>query len=238
MNQQQQQQQKAINNDRLGHSRYLMFYGILGYTLCFTCDLMLEYLPNGILSWDTLSNYESFKQVTEGTTTKRFATAGVLGVFSMIFICLGLLGITEYVHMHSFIASEIMLVGGVGAIVLAAAFHLMTTLMPWIFLTLQSTQEGFEMKEKFVKDHTFILQVEQMLYMLFNMTQTIVILFGKTSLPRWAAFINIGFIYLVLEYFKICGGCNLAGAIMTTSFFILTGIYSNKKSNKINKKKE
>ena len=213
-----------------------MFYGILGYTLCFICDLMLEYLPNGLITWETLTNYELFKQVTEGTTTKRYALSGVLGVFSMIFICLGLMGISEYVHMHSFMASEILLVGGVSAIVLAAGFHIIFTLMPWFFLTLNATKEGFELKESFVNDHKFILKIEQMCYMVFNMTQTIVILFGKTPLPRWAAFINIGFIYLVLEYFNVRGGCNLAGAIMCTSFFILTKVYSNNKNNKNNKK--
>ncbi|ORX84652.1 hypothetical protein BCR32DRAFT_291192 [Anaeromyces robustus] len=231
-----QQQQKVINNDRLGHSRYLMFCGILGYTVCFICDLMLENLPNGILTWEALKDYEKFKQVTEGTTTKRYALSAVIGVNSMIFITLGLMGISEYVHMYSKVASEIMLVGGISATVLATGFHFIFNLMPWFFLTLHATKEGFELKEKFVEDHKFILQIEQICYMIFNMTQTIVLFLGKTPLPRWTAFVNIGFIYLALDYFNVPGGCNFAGAIMTTSFFILTKIYSSNNKNNTNKK--
>ena len=236
--QQQQQQQKVINNDRLGHSRYLMFYGIIGYTMCLIGDFILEYLPNGELTWESISDYKMLEQATQGVTAKRFAISGVLGVFSMIFVTLGLVGISEYVHMYSSIASELMLVGGVGSSVLSAVFHLIYTLMPWIFLTLNSTKEGNDVKDQFLQDHQIILQINPIFYMLFCFTLLYVVVAGKTPLPRWAGIFNIAFIFKALDYFKVNGGSNIAGAIMCTGLFILTGMYSNKKTNNNNKNKK
>ncbi|ORX82327.1 hypothetical protein BCR32DRAFT_326891 [Anaeromyces robustus] len=232
----QQQQRTSVNNDRTGHSRYLMVYGIIGYFLCFIGDMLLEYLPNGELTWESISNFEMFKEATKGATAQRFGISGVLGISSMIFVTLGLVGISEYVNMYSKIASEIMLVGGVGSSVLSGGFHLICTLVAWIFVSLNSTKEAFEVKDQFYKDHQLILQINPIFYMLFCFTLLYVIVAGKTPLPRWACIFNIAFIFKALDYFKVHGASNIAGTLMCISLFILTGIYSSKSKN--NKKKE
>ncbi|OUM58206.1 hypothetical protein PIROE2DRAFT_16599 [Piromyces sp. E2] len=201
--QQQQQQSIVITNDRTKHSRYLMVYAILGYTLCYIADLLFECLPNGEVTRETFFDFKLFEQITRGATTNRFAISGVLGMATMILTTLGLVGMSEYVHMYSKIASEIMLVAGVSAVVLGVGYHLFCTLSPWIFLALNSTENAYNIKDKLYNDHILIFQIEPLSI-------------GKTPLPRWAAILNIGMIYSVLEYFKIHGSSNLAGSIMST----------------------
>ncbi|ORX82328.1 hypothetical protein BCR32DRAFT_292721 [Anaeromyces robustus] len=232
----QQQQRTSVNNDKTRHSRYLMAYGIGGYLLCFIADIILEYLPNGELDWKGKDDYELLKKVIEGATGERFALSGVLGLVSMIFVTLGLVGISEYINMYSKIASEIMLVGGVGSSVLSGGFHLICTIIPWIFVSFNFTKEAFEVKNKFYEDHSLILKINPIFYMLFCFTLLYVIVAGKTPLPRWACIFNIAFIFKALDYFEVNGASNIAGFIMSLGLFILTGIYSSK--NKNNKKKE
>ncbi|OUM63697.1 hypothetical protein PIROE2DRAFT_61125 [Piromyces sp. E2] len=232
------QQGVSVNNNRIGHSRYLMVYGILGYTLCFIADMILEYLPNGWLDLDSLLDINKAGEIFKGTSSERFAISGVLGVFSMIFVTLGLVGVSEYVHMYSPIASELTLVGGVGSSVHSAGYHIICTLMPWIFVSLNFTKEGFEVKEKFFNDHVLILKINPLFYMIFCFSLLYVVVAGKTPLPRWAAIFNIAFLFKALNYFKVSGASNIAGIIMSVGLFVLTGLYSSSKNgNKNNKKK-
>jgi len=232
------QQKATINNDRTSHARYLVIYGIIGYSLCTIADYILEYLPNNQLTWESFNDYNVLLEATKGTTTKRFGISGVLGIISMIFISLGLVGISEYIHKYSSIASEIMLVGGIGAATTGAGYHIITTLLPWIFLSGHSTKESFEIVNQFLNDHQLVLKVNSLCYIVFSLTYTFIVITGKTPLPRWASVIHIGFLFSILDYFKVPGAANTGGLIMCICFYILSGVCSSKNTKINNNKKK
>jgi len=222
--------------DKTGHSRYLIAFGIFGYLLCLIADIILEILPNGELTWESISEKKLFIEAVQGTTPNRFAMSAVLGVSSMIFITLGLVGISEYVNMYSKIASEIMLIGGVGSSVLGAGFHFITTTIVWILVALDGMEEAFKISELFSSNHNLIFQINPFFYMLFSGTLLVVIVAGKTPLPRWTCVFNIAILFMILSKFNVHGASSIAGLLMCIGLFIFTGIFSNKKGN--NKKTE
>jgi len=107
-----------------------------------------------------------------------------------------------------------MLVSGIGAATAGAGYHLITTLFPWIFISGHSTKESFEIASQFLNDHQIILKVSSFSYIVFSQIFTFVIITGKTPLPRWASVIHIGFLFSILNYFKVPGAANTGGIIM------------------------
>ena len=203
------------------NSRIFILLGAIGYLICLMADFILDILPGGRLTGDALKNFDLLVQVTEGVSPARFVISGILGVISMIFIALGMIGIFAFLNEKKTKASYIVLVSGVGSAVLGAVYHIICTSSAWLFVYLKQTSDAFQLYQDFISSNSFLMTQNGILYTVMAATLFIMIILKKTELPRWACLFNVVLLYFVLSIFNIPGSTSIGGLVMCMALFIL-----------------
>ncbi len=202
--------------------RILLLIAFFGHVLCWYCDCLITYTPNGRFSAKQLNDNEKLSELLEGMPLKRPMCSIVLGILALIMSFCGFLALCEWMRQFSNVYAAIMIIGAVLFITCVIPHHAICGLVEWFYIRLGCTENARKIILDFFKKTSATMIVCYIGLLIFAVTFFIAVITGTTSLPRWACIFNTLPLFFIISLFRIAGGGNIANAVMFIALFIIT----------------
>ena len=194
----------------------MLLVAACGHLLCWLGgDLLMYFVPNGPLDVMGLFDYEKTVQMLEGVNPFQFTISGIAGTVAMM------LAIVGYYQIYLFlkpVAKKTAIVTAIGTMltcVAGAVMHFTCTSMLWYFVKSGATKEAHDVMLTFFFETAGTSVMCNIGVMLVAIPLFILVLKGKTCLPKWACLVNTLPLTLVAGIvFAGMGAMNLASAVM------------------------
>lgn len=186
----------------------------LGHIICGVTDCMLAYTPEGRFDFkNDTKDLERMRKLFEKMPLKQVELSMLIGVFSLFAAGFGYIGLSRWAEQFSQISGTIMYISGMFFIVPIAAHHVLCGAVEWFFIKLGRTDEAFENVLCFFK-RTAAAALAYAGLLVFAVTFFVLVVSGKTDLPRWACIFNTLTFFLLLMPTKVPAKGNIVNAAM------------------------
>ena len=186
----------------------------LGHIICGLTDCMMAYTPEGRFDFkNDTKDPERMKKLFAGMPPKQVELAMLIGVFALFAAGFGYIGMSRWAEQFSHISGTIMYISGLFFIVPIAAHHVLCGSVEWFFIKLGRTDEALENVLCFFK-RTAAAALAYVGLFVFAATLFVLVVSGKTDLPRWACIFNTLTFFLALAPTKVPAKGNIANALM------------------------
>ncbi len=142
------------------------------------------------------------------------------GVVALSMASFGYIALYEYVKEYSTTCGYILLISFVLLFIAETAHHVFCGAVEWFYIRMGRTEEARKAILEFFKKTLTTMYVCYIGFLLFTITLFVVIVSGKTGLPRWACVFNALPIFIALFPFRIVGSFNIASALSFLGIFI------------------
>nr|MCR4946418.1 hypothetical protein [Lachnospiraceae bacterium] len=156
---------------------------------------------------------KKMQKVFEGASLKQIELAMLIGVFSLFLAAFGYISVSKLICEKSPAAGCIMFGASVFFIVLIAAHHVLCGATEWFYVRLGRTGDALEAIMHFFQ-RTSPAAVAYAGLLVFDILLFVMVVTGKTDLPRWACVFNTLPAFLILAPTKIPAKGNIANAFM------------------------
>lgn len=201
-------------------TKALMLTAFIGHLICWRCDCIITYTPNGRLSFKYFNDNEKMSRVFENMPLKNPLISMLLGVLSMMMSFCGYIGLYEWMKQFSTVYAVIILASAVLPYLPGVAHHVFCGVMEWFYIRLGRTEDVQKAVVEFFKKTSSTMLACYIGWAVFAVAFFIAVVTGQTSLPQWCCVFNVLPILIVLAPFKIAGSGNLAGAAMFLGLFL------------------
>ena len=192
----------------------------IGHIVCGITDCMLAYMKNGRFEFSDVKDNKKMQKVFEGASLKQIELAMLIGVFALFLAAFGYTGISRIICENSPVVGNIMFAASLFFIVLISSHHVLCGATEWFYARLGRTGEAFEVILDFFK-RTSPVAIAYVGLLVFDILLFIMVVTGKTDLPRWACVFNTLPAFLILAPTKIPAKGNIANAFMFLGLAIL-----------------
>lgn len=194
----------------------LLLVAAFGHLLCWLGgDLLLYFVPNGPLDVMGLFDYDKTVQMLEGVNPFQFTISGIAGTVAMMLALVGYYQIYLFLKPVSKKTATVTAVGTVLTCVAGAVMHFTCTSMLWYFVKSGATKEAHDLMLTFFFETAVTSAMCNIGVMLVAIPLFILVLKGKTCLPKWACVVNTLPLTLAAGIvFAGMGAMNLASATM------------------------
>ena len=144
---------------------------------------------------------------------RQIELATLIGIFALFAAAPGYLSLSMWIAQYSKVAGNICFIASLFFIVIIVTHHGFCGAVEWFFIRFGRTDEAMTAIMEFFKK-TIIMAVAYVGLLVFAILFFILVVAGKTGLPRWAAVFNTFPIFLVLAPTRIPAKGNIANAIM------------------------
>ena len=201
----------------------LLLVAALGHLLCWLGgDLLLYFVPNGPLDVMGLFDYEKTVQMLEGVNPLQFTISGIAGTVAMMLAILGYYQIYLFLKPVAKKNAVVTAIGTILTCVSGAVMHFTCTSMLWYFVKSGATAEAHNIMLTFFFETAVTSAMCNIGVMLVAIPLFILVVRGKTCLPKWACLINTLPLTLVAGIvFAGMGAMNLASAMMFFGLYLL-----------------
>jgi hypothetical protein len=190
-----------------------MIIACLGHIVCGVTDCMMAYSKSGRFDFSDSKDPEKMKQVFSGMPLRQIELATLVGIFALFTAAPGYLSLSMWIVQYSKMAGNTCFIASLFFIVLIVTHHGFCGAVEWFFIRFGRTDEALTAIMEFFKK-TIIMAVAYVGLLVFAIVFFILVVAGKTGLPRWAAVFNTFPIFLVLAPTRIPAKGNIANAIM------------------------
>ncbi len=192
----------------------------VGHIVCGITDCMLAYLKNGRFEFSDVKDNKKMQKVFEGASLKQIELAMLIGVFALFLAAFGYTAVSRMICENSPVVGNIMLGASLFFVVLISSHHALCGATEWFYVRLGRTGDALEVILDFFK-RTSPVAIAYMGLLVFDILLFIMVVTGKTDLPRWACVFNTLPAFLILAPTKIPAKGNIANAFMFLGLAIL-----------------
>lgn len=185
----------------------------IGHIICGITDCMLAYSKSGRFDFSDSKDPEKMRRVFSEMPLKQIELATLVGIFALFTAAPGYLSLSMWIAKYSKTAGNICFIASLFFIVLIVTHHGFCGAVEWFYIKLGRTDEALSAITEYFKK-TLITSVAYVGLLIFAVVFFILVITGKTDLPRWAAIFNTFPIFLALAPTKIPAKGNIANAIM------------------------
>ena len=139
--------------------------------------------------------------------------ATLIGIFALFAAAPGYLSLSMWIAGYSKVSGNICFIASLFFIVLIVTHHGFCGTVEWFYIRLGRTDEALSVIMEYFKK-TVITSVAYAGLLVFSLIFFVLVVSGKTDLPRWVAVFNTFPIFLVLAPTKIPAKGNIANALM------------------------
>lgn len=193
---------------------------ILGHLLCWQCDCLLTFTPDGVLNLKYLDDNEKLAALFRNLPLKRVELSMLLGVLALFLCAFGFYGLAYWIYPYARICAYIM---GISAAVFffpGIAHHVFCGVIEWFYIKSGCTEQARQDILLFFRRTAVTMVVCYIGLFVFALTLGITIATGSTPLPRLCCLINPIPLFIILTICKVhCAG-NLGNALFFLSMLI------------------
>ena len=202
--------------------RPVLFIAFVGHVLCGICDCLLGYSPSGRLDLKgALKSSDRMREVFKDYPAKWSLISIMLGVYAITMFGFGYLELSKWMTEYSQTASVIMYISALVFLISIVVHHIICGLVEWLYVRLGRTDEARDIALEFQKKTIATMIVGYLGLFTFVVTLFVMVLTGRTSLPRWTCVLNTLPLMLLLAPAKLPAKGNIAGAVMYLGLFIM-----------------
>lgn len=193
--------------------KILLIIACIGHIICGITDCMLAYMKNGKFEFSDVKDNEKMKRVFAGASLRQIELAMLMGVFALFLASLGYISVSKMIMEISPAVGCILLVASMFFIVLISAHHVLCGATEWFYINLGRTDDALEAIIEFFK-RTSPAAIAYVGLLVFDVLLFIMVITGKTNLPRWACVFNTLPAFLIMAPTKVPAKGNIANAFM------------------------
>ena len=198
-----------------------MLTAFFGHMICWYCDCLITYSPNGRFSAELLNDNEQLSELLKDMPLKRPMRSALLGIFALIMSFGGFLALSEWMRQFSSAYAIIMLIGPVLFTACVIPHHVICALVEWLYIKLGRTEDARKTVLDLFKKTSATMIVCYTGLLIFSAAFLIAVLTGTTALPRWACVFNTLPLFLILSPFKVAGSGNIANSVMFLALAVM-----------------
>ena len=194
--------------------RLALIIACIGHIICGVTDCLLAYTPGGRFDFkkDT-SDPEKMRKLFAKMPLKQIELSMLIGVLALFMAGFGFIGLSRWAEQCSNVSGTVMYISALFFIVPIAAHHVLCGAVEWFFVKLGRTDEALETVLCFFK-RTAAAALAYVGLLVFAVTFFILVVSGKTDLPRWACIFNTLPFFIILAPTKLPAKGNIANAAM------------------------
>ncbi|MCR4687068.1 MAG: hypothetical protein K5659_05820 [Lachnospiraceae bacterium] len=196
----------------------VLLIACLGHIICGITDCMLAYTKNGRFDFKYINDNEKMQKIFSAMPLKQLEAAMLLGVFALFVASFGYIGISNMIAESFPVIGRIMLIASIFFMVLISAHHVLCGAVEWFYVKLGMTDEALESVIHFFRS-TALVAIAYAGLLVFAVLFLILVVTGKTDLPRWACIFNTLPAFLIMAPTKIPAKGNIANAFMFLGLF-------------------
>ncbi|MCR4792971.1 MAG: hypothetical protein K5871_09475 [Lachnospiraceae bacterium] len=200
-------------NDREMIMITVLIIAALGHVICGITDCMLAYTKDGRFEFSDIKDNAKMQKTFSSMALKQIELAMLMGVFALFMAGFGYIEISRWISETSPVIGGIMLVASMFFIVLISAHHVLCGAVEWFYVKLGRTEEALKAVMDFFKS-TAIAAIAYVGLLVFAVIFFVLVVAGKTDLPRWACIFNTFPAFLILAPTKAPAKGNIANAFM------------------------
>lgn len=193
----------------------VLFIAMVGHVLCGICDCLLSYSPSGRLDLVVgLKDANRMREVFRDLPLSWPMASILLGVAAITLFGFGYLELSKWMAQFSETASAIMYISSVVFLIPIVVHHIICGLVEWLYIRLGRTDEARKAALEFQAKTIATMIVGYLGLAVFLGTLFVMVISGRTSLPRWICIFNTLPLMLLLSLTKLPAKGNIAGAVM------------------------
>lgn len=194
--------------------KILFLIAIAGHLLCWWCDRLITFTPNGVFSPKDLGDNAKLSRVFDGMPLSRPQLSMLVGVLALAMEFVGDLGLCLWIRESSKTCAWIMLVAALLFVTFGTAHHIFCGVLEWFYIRMGRTDEARKAVLELFKKTSLTMIICYVGLVVFAGTLFVAVVTGITSLPRICCLINMVIFFLALSLCRVHNGGNLAGAAM------------------------
>ncbi len=194
--------------------KIMLVIACIGHIICGITDCMLAYTPDGRfdMSKDT-KDPERMKKLFAKMPLKQIEFSMLIGVFALFMAGFGYMELSRWAEKFSQTAGTVMYISGLFFIIPIAAHHVLCGAVEWFYVKLGRTEKALETVLIFFR-RTSAAAVAYVGLLVFCVTLFVLMISGKTNLPRWNCIFNTLPFFILLAPTKLPAKGNIANALM------------------------
>lgn len=185
----------------------------IGHLICGITDCMLAYTKDGRFDFSDIKDNAKMHKTFSSMSLKQIVLAMFIGVFALFASSFGYIELSGWVSRTAPVIGRIMLIASMFFLVLISAHHVLCGAVEWFYVNLGRTDEALKAVTDFFKS-TIIAAIAYVGLLAFAVLFFILVVTGKTDLPRWACVFNTLPAFLILAPTKVPAKGNIANAFM------------------------
>lgn len=185
----------------------------IGHLICGVTDCMLAYTKDGRFDFSDIKDNAKMRNTFSSMPLKQVVLAMLIGIFALFMASFGYIEISNRISETAPRIGRIMFIASMFFIVLISAHHVLCGAVEWFYVRLGRTEEALRAVTDFFKS-TIIAAVAYIGLLVFAVLFFILVVTGKTDLPRWTCIFNTFPVFLILAPTKVPAKGNIANAFM------------------------
>lgn len=194
--------------------KFVLLLACAGHILCGITDCLLTYSPKGRLDFRNIKDPDKMREMFADMPLTFPMRSMLLGVFALLAMSFGYVGLTCWMGQYSQVYSIIMFVSTLVFFIPILPHHVFCGAVEWFYIRLGRTDEARDAVLDFQKKTTISGIVGYVGLLVFAAALFIAVITGVTPLPRWACIFNTLPIFLLLSPTKLPAKGNIAGMAM------------------------
>ena len=174
---------------------------------------MLAYTKDGRFDFSDIKDNAKMQKTFSSMPLKQVIMAMFIGVFALFMASFGYIEISRLISETALVIGRIMLIASMFFLVLISAHHVLCGAVEWFYVKLGRTEEALKAVTDFFKS-TIIAAIAYVGLLVFAVIFFILVVTGRTDLPRWACIFNMLPAFLILAPTKVPAKGNIANAFM------------------------
>ncbi len=193
--------------------KIILIIAAIGHLICGVTDCMLAYTKAGRFDFSDIKDNAKMQKIFFAMPLKQVILAMHIGVFALFLTGFGYIEISRWISETTPVIGRIMLIASMFFLVLISAHHVLCGVVEWFYVKLGRTDEALKAVTEFFKS-TIIEAIAYVGLLVFVVILFVLIVTGKTDLPRWACLFNTFPAFLILAPTKVPAKGNIANTFM------------------------
>ncbi len=198
-----------------------LILGLIGHLLCGVSDCLLSYSKKGRLNFKDIGNQESMEKMFRDMPASFPLASILLGTFAIILFGFGYFGLGKWMRIFFQPSAAVMNVCAIVFLVSIVTHHVFCGVVEWMYIRLGRTADARDAVLEFQKKTMATMYVGYAALAVIMTVLFVMIVTGKTGLPRWSCVFNSIVMMLVLLPTRFPAKGNIAGAVTFLGFLIL-----------------
>lgn len=193
--------------------KIMLIIAMLGHIICFVCDYIITFTPNGRFGLADLKDNEKLSARFENMKTSRQINSMLWGILALAMQVCGYFAIADGIRGTAPICAVIMAAGSVIYISFGVAHHIICGLIEWFYIKFDRTEKARQTILDFFKKTSVTMIACYVGLIMVSAALFVAVVTGRTAAPEWVCVFNAVIFFIVLAPFKAVGAGNIAGAL-------------------------